>query len=187
MNDRLAKELIALADKDLAMREKLAVAGELGCGYHPEMEQIHQDNAKRLREIIEEIGFPTLSKVGEKASDAAWLIIQHAIGEPDFMKECYRMMEKNTSDINPKSKAYLYDRIQVFQSRPQKYGTQLIIEGVYPVEDKKKLNEERIKVNLPPLSIEEISRIPEPKDIPEIDNRDKEYNVWRKKVGWIKG
>lgn len=180
------KELIELADKDLSVREKLLKAGELSGGYHPEMESIHKANAQRLREIILEIGYPTISKVGEKASNAAWLIIQHAIGEPEFMKECCIMMEECGSDINPANKAYLYDRIQVFQSKPQKYGTQLTAERtIYPVENKENLNEEREKVNLPALSKAEIHKIPEPEEIPEIDSKDAEYMVWRKKVGWI--
>ncbi|MDR6371016.1 hypothetical protein J2795_001938 [Chryseobacterium bernardetii] len=180
------KELIELADKDLALREKLLLAGELSGGYHPEMENIHKTNAKRLREIIAEIGYPTISKVGEKANDAAWLIIQHAISEPEFMKACYDLMEEHSHDINPLHKAYLYDRIQVFQSKPQKYGTQLTSEGtIYPVESKRNLNAEREKVNLRALSESDINRIPESEDIPEIDSKDIEYMDWRKRTGWI--
>ncbi|MGE8525233.1 DUF6624 domain-containing protein [Chryseobacterium rhizosphaerae] len=186
MEYQFSKELIELANHDLSVRERLAAKGELSGGYHPEMEAVHQTHAKRLREIIKEIGFPTISKVGEEASDAAWLIIQHSIGEPAFMKECYRMMDENSNDINPKNKAYLYDRIQVFQSKPQKYGTQLIPERrLYPVENKENINEERIKVSLPPLSLEDINRIPASEDIPEMDAREKEYTLWREKVGWI--
>lgn len=180
------KELIDLANHDLEVREKLSADGKLVGGYHPEMERVHTINAKRLREIMEEIGFPTLSKVGSTASDAAWLIIQHSIGEPEFMKECYNMMLGNSHDINPKNKAYLYDRIQVFQGKPQKYGTQLIADGIpFPVEDKENLNREREEVNLPPLSEKEINKIPDPKEIPKIDSRDEGYMIWRKKVGWV--
>lgn len=180
------KELIEMADQDLSVREKLLLAGELSGGYHPEMENIHRANAKRLREIIAEIGYPTISKVGGKANDASWLIIQHAIGEPEFMKTCYAMMEEHSNDINPLHKAYLYDRIQVFQSKPQKYGTQLTPEGViYPVENKENLNTEREKVNLRALSESDINKIPDAEDIPEIDSKDAEYTAWRKKAGWI--
>ncbi|PWN71092.1 hypothetical protein C1631_000230 [Chryseobacterium phosphatilyticum] len=185
VNDQRAKEIIKLADYDLQVRAQLASDGKLSGGYHPEMERVHQTNAKRLREIIAEIGFPTISKIGAQASDAAWLIIQHSIGEPEFMKACYQMMEENSNDINPIHKAYLYDRIQVFQSKPQKYGTQLTAEGVYPVEDKEKLNQERVRIHLPELSVQEINNIPDAKNIPEIDSQDQEYNNWRKKVGWL--
>lgn len=186
MANSFEKELFHLANHDLEVREKLSAEGKLAEGYHPEMEDIHKANAQRLREIIKEIGFPTISKVGSEASDSAWLIIQHSINEPEFMKECYKMMEKSDQDIHSKNKAYLYDRIQVFQGNPQKYGTQLIAGGIpYPVEDKENLNREREKVNLPLLSEIEINQIPDPKEIPEIDSRDKTYLKWRKKVGWV--
>lgn len=186
MNHRFEKEIIELAELDLSIRDRLSAEGKLSGGYHPEMEKVHKANAKRLREIIKEIGFPTISNVGEKASDAAWLIIQHSIGEPDFMKQCYTMMEENTDDINLKNRAYLYDRIQVFQGKPQKYGTQLIESGVpYPVENKENLNTERLKVGLPSLPLNDIKKIPDVENILEIEIRDEEYTNWRKKVGWI--
>ncbi|WP_286485940.1 DUF6624 domain-containing protein [Chryseobacterium indologenes] len=180
------KELIHLAEHDLEIREKLSSEGKLAGGYHPEMEHVHKANAERLREIMSKIGFPTISKVGSIASDAAWLIIQHSIGEPEFMKECYKMMEENILDINLKNKACLYDRIQVFQGKPQKYGTQLMAGGIpFPVEDKESLNKEREKANLFSLSEKEIRRIPDPEKIPEIDEKDQGYIAWRKKVGWV--
>lgn len=180
------KQLIEMARKDLSLREKLLKAGKLSGGYHPEMEKIHRAHAEQLREIISEIGFPTVSKVGKKASDAAWLIIQHSIGEPELMKKCLAIMDENSEDINLTNKAYLYDRIQVFQSKPQKYGTQLTADGaIYPVENKENLNQEREKVNLPTLSREEINTIPAPEEIPEIESKDPGYTVWRKKTGWI--
>ncbi|MDF2934511.1 MAG: hypothetical protein K0R36_3842, partial [Chryseobacterium sp.] len=60
--------------------------GELGNGYHPEMEKLHKENAQYLKNIIERIGFPTISKVGQKASDVAWLII------PELMKSSYQLI-----------------------------------------------------------------------------------------------
>lgn len=186
MDEICSKELIELAEKDLSLREKLASEGKLSNCYDPEMGKIHRQNAEKLRKIIGKIGFPTVSKVGEKASAAAWLVVQHSIGEPEFMKECYKMMIENRTDINPLNIAYLHDRIQVFQNRPQKYGTQLTEEGVpYPVESKNKLNEERLKVNLKLFSQEEINRIPDIEEIPEIDAKDAGYTAWRIKAGWI--
>lgn len=102
------------------------------------------------------------------------------------MKHCYDMMVENSHDVNPKNLAYLYDRIQVFQGRPQKYGTQLISGGIpFPVENKDTLNEEREKLGLPSLSRKVINQILEVEEISKIEEKDEEYMVWRKKVGWI--
>lgn len=186
MNEKISKQIMALAEKDLAVRERLASEGKLSGGYDPEMERVHKENAEQLRKIIREIGFPTVSKAGTEASAAAWLIIQHAIGEPEFMKACYQMMTENKDDINPSNIAYLYDRIQVFESKPQRYGTQLTAAGIpYPVEDKNSLNLERLKMNLPPFPQEVINAIQSVENIPEIDGKDADYTAWRKKVGWI--
>ena len=53
------------------------------------MEAVHKANTARLGEIIDQIESPTRSKVGEEASEAAWLVVHYAIGEPAFMKKCY--------------------------------------------------------------------------------------------------
>lgn len=81
-------------------------------------------HTKRLKEIIIEIGYPTISKVGAKASFDTWLIIQHS---PDisFMEYCLDLMRKVSGDINPQNIAYLEDRINMFHKKPQQYGTQL--------------------------------------------------------------
>lgn len=186
LNEILANQLLQLANNDLLVREKLLAKGKLFGGYHPEMEAVHKTNAKGLREIIASIGYPGISKVGEKASEAAWLIVQHAISEPDFMQQCYQMMVDNKEDVNLANIAYLYDRIQVFKSKPQLYGTQLTTDNViYPVSNKDSLNEERMKMNLPALAQEQINKIPAIDSIPAMDLEDEGYLIWRKKVGWI--
>lgn len=91
------------------------------------MEKIHKENARHLRHIIEQIGFPTISKVGQEASEAAWLIVQHSISDPELMKSSYQLMFEDKSDINLKHLAFLFDRIQFFQGKPQKFGTQLSV------------------------------------------------------------
>ncbi|SHF48180.1 DUF6624 domain-containing protein [Pedobacter caeni] len=182
----IATKLVQLAENDLSVRQKLLNQGKLSKGYHPEMEAVHQANSKVLKKIISEIGYPTINKVGHKASDAAWLIVQHAIGEPEFMQECYSLMLEQKQDIATKNIAYLYDRIQVYRSKPQKYGTQMISKDVlFPVENPLKINIYRSEVGLPELSEKQIQLIPDCDQIQLIDNQDEEYNLWRKKIGWI--
>ncbi|MBA5793431.1 hypothetical protein H1R17_09990 [Flavobacterium sp. xlx-214] len=185
MKNEYSIELIQMEKHDLHVREKLLKENKLTSGYDLEMENVHQSNAKRLREIIDKIGFPTISKVGRKASDAAWLIIQHAISEPIFMENSYKLMLENQTDINLKNIAFLYDRIQFFKGKPQKFGTQLNSDGtIYPVESKENLNNEREKYNLYKLSDLEIEKIPNIDKIEQLENENHEYILWRQKVGW---
>ena len=83
----IAAKIIAMKDEDLRVRDSLIKKGQLEGGYHPEMEKVHNNNAKQLDKIIDEIGYPTINKVGKEASEAVWLIIQHAISQPTFMKK----------------------------------------------------------------------------------------------------
>ena len=47
----------------------------------------------KYSEIINATGYPTIDKVGKEASEATWLIIQHSIGQPEFMKKCAKQLE----------------------------------------------------------------------------------------------
>ncbi|WP_312900142.1 DUF6624 domain-containing protein [Chryseobacterium taichungense] len=185
MNTTFSEELIRLAKKDLQVRERLLRENKLSDGYHPEMEKIHKENARHLRHIIDQIGFPTISKVGQEASEAAWLIVQHSISDPEFMKSSYQMMFEDQSDINLKHLAFLFDRIQFFQGKPQKFGTQLNSDGsIYPVMNKDEINAMRKDHLLPEFSQEEIDKIPPIEHIESIESQNPDYIAWRQKVGW---
>ncbi|MFD1770345.1 DUF6624 domain-containing protein [Sphingobacterium suaedae] len=185
MHDHIAQKLIQMAAHDLQVRERLAKANKLEGGYAPEMEQVHRKNAMQLHEIIAKIGFPTISKVGIDAYTAAWLIVQHAIAEPDFMVRSYALMRRHIQDVSPAHLAYLYDRIQFFRGKPQRFGTQRNSDGtVYPVRNKRQLNAWRRKSLLPELSTAEINAILPVSELVRIHDQDSTYVKWRKDVGW---
>jgi hypothetical protein len=123
---KIAEELIQMHEEDMRVRNRLAADGSLFQGYHPEMESVHRRNAARLRQIIEEHGWPGRTLVGEEAAHAAWIILQHSIGEPEFMRRGFRLVQiaAAAGEIDPKLAAMLEDRICVFEGRPQKFGTQ---------------------------------------------------------------
>ena len=82
-----------MREYDLSFRAELAEDGSLFDGYHPRMESLHRENAARLRAIIAEIGWPTANLAGEDGAEAAWMIAQHSIGEPEFMRVCRDLIE----------------------------------------------------------------------------------------------
>lgn len=84
--NNITERLLRLAENDLAVREKLLNNNQLSGGYHPDMEAVHRTNAAELKQIINEIGFPGISKVGREANEAAWMIAQHDIAESAFMR-----------------------------------------------------------------------------------------------------
>ena len=124
---RHAATLLELQRRDMDYRDELIRRGTLGNGYDPGMAKIHADNADALARIIDDLdGFPTVDIVGPEASAAAWLVVQHAIGSPDFMRRCRDLLATAvaTGTGDAVQLAYLTDRIAVFEGRPQRYGTQ---------------------------------------------------------------
>lgn len=194
----IAEEIIALKNADLELREKLIKNGKLFDGYNKEMEALHIKNADILNEIIEKIGYPTIEKVGREANDAAWLVIQHSISRPEFMKKCAVLLEKAVKEkqVDAKQFAYLSDRIAVFEDRPQLYGTQFDWDengemSPKPFDELEKVNDRRktIGLNSLPEQIEIIRKqiITENQKTPaNLKERNKQADEWRKKVGWIK-
>jgi hypothetical protein len=80
--EEIAEKIIGLKNTDLEFREELIQSRRPGEGYNEEMANLPSRNAKTLDEIIDTIGYPTVDKVGKEASEAAWLVIQHSIGQP---------------------------------------------------------------------------------------------------------
>lgn len=198
MNDKsIAKKIIELKDADLKLRDKLIRNGQLGEGYNEEMKQLHNKNAKTLNEIIDSIGYPTIDKVGKAANQAAWLVIQHAIEQPHFMKKCAKLLENTISDkAIQRNLAYLTDRIAVFEGKPQLYGTQFDWNengelSPQLFDDLIKVNQRRKSIGLNTLEEQTViirqQAINENESPPtDFDKRKREIDEWRKSVGWIK-
>jgi hypothetical protein len=126
MDDSIAAELAAMEAADRSLRAELASDGSLFNGYHPRMREIHEHNADRLAQIIAQIGWPAPSIVGEDAARSAFLIVQHAISRPAFMRFCLQLLERaaQTGEVPQIEVAMLTDRILIFSGKPQIYGTQ---------------------------------------------------------------
>lgn len=194
----IAEKIIDLKNADWALREKLIQSGQLSNGYNEEMKELHNRNAKILSDIIDEIGYPTIDKVGKEANEAAWLIIQHAIGQPEFMKKCAKLLEKavNENKADPKSLAYLTDRIAFFEGKEQLYGTQFDWDeqgnlNPNPFDDLNKVNKRRKSIGLNTLEeqtdiirkqAENENQLPPT----NLKKRKQEIEEWKKSVGWIK-
>lgn len=194
----IAERIIDLKNADFEVRDRLVQSGQLGAGYNEEMEKLHNRNANILNDIIETIGYPTIDKVGKEASEAAWLVIQHSIGQPDFMRKCVELLEiaVNENKASPRNLASLTDRIAVYEGKPQLYGTQFDWDeneklSPYPFDDLTKVNERRKTIGLNTLKEQTQimrRRVKSENQLPPTDSkkRKEEYDEWRKTVGWIK-
>lgn len=192
MDAELAGELLALIADDDATRARLAADGSLFDGYHPEMAAVHRAGATRLRELVAAHGWPGRSLVGDAAAEAAWRIVQHAIGEPDFLRAMLPVIERAAAagELPAWTAAMLDDRIRVFEGRPQRHGTQLdwtddgsALVPTGEVEEPDTLDERRAAVGLPPMVWR---RPPAAGERPPRDRaaRQAEYEAWLVATGW---
>lgn len=196
MNTPLSLELIELARQDVQLRNDLADNGALFNGYHPRMKELHDANARRLSQIIEQHGWPGKSKVGEEAAHAAWLILQHAISNPELQRKCFPMLveQVGAGEMQPVELAMLEDRIRCFEGRQQRFGTQFDWDengemSPLPVDDAQLVEERRKKIGLPPLGIATLEKREEVKKSGELPPSDYqqyqlERNEWLKANGW---
>lgn len=183
------EKLSFLVQQDHATRDVLLQKGVLSDTYHPEMEKIHLANARKLSAMIDKMGFPVLSNAGEKGVRLSWLIIQHAISWPDFMRESLTQMRLAASqhDYILELLAYTDDRISYFENRPQLYGTNMDwIKGELkrtPIADPAFLDQRRKSLGLPPVSS---VPVPPSEERPPKDPAKKliEFNEWQRRVGW---
>jgi hypothetical protein len=123
-------------------------------GSDQKIDVVISKNTSRLKKIISEYGFVTISQVGKKAAHWAWLIIQHSDHDPAFQLWCLdKMKTLPPNEIHPNCIAYLEDRVRKNHGKPQVYGTQFIksSEGkfqAWPIENPDKLDELRAKMGL---------------------------------------
>jgi hypothetical protein len=195
LDPALRAELLAMAAEDARVRAELVAEGALFDGYHPRMAAVHHRNAVRLFAIMDRVGWPGRHLVGRDAADAAWLVLQHSIGDPAVMRRGLALVQAAPAgDVAPAQAAMLEDRVRVHSGLPQRYGTQVDwdADGVLSpreIEDPAGVDVRRRAVGLPPLAeavrqlraaaAREGERAP-----PDLEARRREIAAWERSVGW---
>jgi uncharacterized protein (DUF952 family) len=190
VNDALRRELVGMRADDLRVRVELERAGRLFHGYDPEMEGVHRRNAARLRVIVAEHGWPGRALAEDDGAAAAWLVAQHAIGEPEFQRRVLPLLEQaaRRGDIPLWQPAFLLDRIRMFEGWPQVYGTQMAPDTdgqmvLWPVADVAALDDRRRRVGLPAFEQRRVgpvsNRLPD-----EAATTREEMDAWARRTGW---
>ncbi len=155
----LRAELLAMKAKDDQLHTELSKAGALTGHYVPALQAVHEKNAARLHELVSVYGWPHEEIAGVDGAYAAWLIVQHGIGNPGLQKEVLSLLLRETaqSRIPAWHAAYLGDRIAMYEQRPQRYGTQWLDDPLdgrtrpWPIEGPEEVDTRRASVGLGPL------------------------------------
>jgi hypothetical protein len=196
VDESLRRELLAMEEEDRRVRQELADNDELGGPYVPRMEAVHLKNAARLRELIAAHGWPAEDIAGEDGAKAAWFIVQHAIGEPEFQRAALQQLQACAAAGRTPAwhAAYLEDRIAMQEGRPQRFGTQWMDEPSdgrarpWRLAEPDRVNELRASVGLGPLR-----SIPEPGPALDAEKRrqlEESYAWWENWMaskGWRAG
>lgn len=191
-------ELLAMAAEDLRVREELARSGALFEGYHPRMRELHERNAARLAAIMEEHGWPGSSLVGEDAAESAWLILQHAIGDPSLQRSGLSLLREAAvvGEVSLIHVAMLEDRIRSNEGRGQRYGTQFDWDehgliSPLPIEDEPNVDQRRAEIGLAPLAQDtarkrQLAAENGEKPPQNWNARQREKQEWLRSTGWLK-
>jgi hypothetical protein len=127
MNHQLRQELLSMQEEDQRVLRELVDAGELlEEEYHPRMRAVHERNNTRIKNIVDEHGWPSISLVGNDGAKAAWLLAQHAVLDTEFMARALTLLKEAVSNGEAEGwcLAYLQDRVLTMAGKPQIYGTQ---------------------------------------------------------------
>ena len=153
-NDSLRQELLRMAETDQRIRADALRA----TNFHGVLE-VDARHLYRLKQIVDQHGWPGRSLVGEDGSHAAWLLVQHATQDPEFMDDCRRLMGRavKRGEASPKDYAFLVDRVRLQRGKPQLYGTQFIRDSrgrllLQPLKDPEDVDERRREMGMEPLA-----------------------------------
>jgi hypothetical protein len=193
INHALREELLAMREEDLHVRQELLDSGELGGAYVPRMEAVHVKNAARLRALIAAYGWPSEDIAGKDGAEAAWLIVQHAIGEPEFQLHALSLIRTSAEQGRTPAwhAAYLEDRIAMHEGRPQRFGTQWIDDPrdgrarPWQLADPEHVNELRASVGLAPLHpIPELGPEISEEQRKQMEENQRWWEEWLANKGW---
>jgi hypothetical protein len=160
-----AKKLWRMQAKDQAYYNELDIAQQK-TGMHStvvmalwQLKHIYnEENQKELEKLIEEKGWPKISNVGNRAAGAAFLVIQHS--DLEKQKRYLPTIEKlcKEKEASWQDYALMYDRIQVSENKPQKYGSQVKYDDktkkyeLFPLLDETKVDAWRNEIGMEPLA-----------------------------------
>ena len=119
-------------------------------------EKVDAKNRPEVLHIFAKYGWITNSLAGKDAAHDFWLLVQHQTTEIQkrFLPELEKAAKRGDASMG--DYAFLYDRVQVGQGKPQHWGTQTKCEGGRPilvrVDDSAGLDARRKELFMQPIS-----------------------------------
>jgi len=163
VDEELRQELLTRAEEDQRVRRLAAPPKgqyefRLPDDLAEEWRRVDTENTRWLADLVATRGWPGRTVAGEDGAEAAWLLAQHADGDPELQRAFLEALRGAVADgdASPGNLAYLEDRVRVHDGRPQLYGTQFTVtDGELqpsPIEDPQRLDERRAEAGLDPFA-----------------------------------
>ncbi|WP_254574419.1 DUF6624 domain-containing protein [Stenotrophomonas acidaminiphila] len=157
----IRKLLGELIDPDQSLRHALSKARAEGDSARVEelqakIAEADRENTRKIKQVFDEVGFPTREMVGIDGVSTALLLVQHADEDPEFQKRALTLAEPlmKTRGMSRRQYAMLTDRVALASGHPQIFGTQMMLEnGTYvlqPTLDLENLDRRRREMALGP-------------------------------------
>jgi hypothetical protein len=155
----LRAALLARMAADQDARHAHAAAADRGEADWAVVAAVDEDNLAFLEPLIDTKGWLGSDLVGEDGAHACWLLVQHA---PEHLQERWLPLLRAAvaaGSASERDLAYLQDRVDMHNHRPQRYGTQHFGTHaspirLWPVADATGINARRARLNLPPIAQE---------------------------------
>lgn len=179
----LKQELEAIHDLDQGVRDvdwdSIESDSTVRMAYITKMQRTDSTNQAKVLPILEKHGWLPKSKIGEKAADAIFYVVQHSNTETieKYLPQMEEMARKG--EASGTGAAMMRDRLLMFQGKKQLYGTQAVNyirdDGkhvIWPIEDVENVNKRRREVGFE-LTVEEnverLGAVFDPKEeLPEV-------------------
>jgi hypothetical protein len=156
----LRDELLAMARADRDARRDLPRVLLSDEPYPVALRDLDAVHAARLWEILDDYEcWPGRRLVGDDGTEAAWMLVHHAVFDPELQRRSLEMLELavDCDDAPARHLALLLDRVRTADGRPQLYGSQLVRaddgDGIepWPIDDAALVDRRRAAVGLGPL------------------------------------
>lgn len=158
---RLRAELLRRRVADQAVREEFAAAFRSGAtpdsAVMLRMLATDRENTAWLAEVVDSLGWPGRSMVGDDGAEAAFLIVQHADDDTAFQARVLPRLAAahRAGEVPGGQVAMLTDRLESARGHPQRYGTQADLRDgrivLKPIADSAGVDARRAAMGMPPL------------------------------------
>lgn len=120
--------------------------------------EVDSNNTAWMKSVVQHLGWPGVTLVGQDGQEAAFLLVQHADRDTAFQIECLQLLRRAfaAGETTGQHLALLTDRIEVAAGHAQIYGTQALIENnrviFHPIQDSASVDQRRSELGMVPLS-----------------------------------